>query len=1000
MKKIELTKLLVFCISTLLLPVIILAQNVTINGRINEKSGMPIPGASILLKGSTKTTISDSDGKFQIQAPQDGTLIFSFIGYSTVNEVINGRSKIDVQLQAEAQSLNEVVINIGYGSQKKKNLTTAVSTVRADAFENRPIYSVAQAIQGNAAGVMVTQPSGKPGGGLDVRIRGLSSINSGNNPLYVIDGIQTTNIDGINTDDIVDMQVLKDASATAIYGVNGSAGVVIITTKRGKENNNAFQFNSYLGISNVVKNLDVLNLDQYKTLLSEINPSYLSNANNPRYAGINTDWADKVLQTGMDQNYTLSYSVGTENLKLYASLGYQETTGIIEPSDFSRLSGKFNINANLNSWLKLNTSVNIIHSDSNNIGDNNSVGQGGAVMSLFVTPSFMPTYGSELKVRDTDVNGNYLDGYKDEQFAKNPYQSAWENPVSLLSRQNETAINRVLSNFDFEVTLAKNLVWKPNISTEITIRKNLFFVDPFRSSAGRVNDDNTTVDKGYGDKTDTENINWNFENTLSYKIVKDKNDLNLLVGNSIQSNKEDWTKVSARGFQTNVRSFDAEVANVITENQNRQKEVKNTSFFGRAIYSFDDKYIVSGVFRASGVSQLSKDNKWGYFPGISGAWIVSNENFLKNNTTINELKIRGGWGQTGNVSGIPAYSAYDLNYTNPLNEATNLDQIGNSDLSWETNTDTNIGVDLSLFNSRIKLTADAYKKDTKNLLQLINFPGFSQPYYYNVGQIENKGLEFSINTQNLKGDFSWNTNFNISFNENEIKELGLQKTLDLQNLQTVGEKVVRLQAGSSIGTFYGYKVDKVDAATGTLLYKDVNGDGQVTPDDRTNIGNAMPDYTFGFTNNFSYKGLYLDVLITGSQGNDIYNASKMDLTLMNDFKNQSTDVLNRWTTPGQITNTPKANDPNALRISDRYVEDGSYARLKAVTLGYKFNKMFLGLKSFNLYATAQNLYTLTNYKGFDPEVGAFNDNKGTTPGIDLGTYPQVRTFVFGLKAGF
>lgn len=994
------TKSLIFCISTLLFTLAAIAQDVTVSGIIRDEKGMPVPNATVLLKGTAKSAVSDIDGNFQLKTPSNGVLIVSYVGYVTVTEIVNGRTKMDIQLEPELQSLKEVVINVGYGSQKKSKLTTAVSTVRADVFADRPIYSVAQALQGNAAGIAVTQPSGKPGSGLDVRIRGLNSINSGNNPLYVIDGIQTTNIDGINTDDIVDMQILKDASATAIYGVNGASGVIIITTKRGKANKNIFEFNSFVGISNVVKNIDVLNLGQYKTMLAEINPSYLSNANNPRYEGINTNWADKVLDTGVDQNYNFSYAGGTDNLRIYGALGYQNTKGVISPSEYKRLSGKLNVDANLTQWLKLNASLNVINSDLSNIGDNNSVGQGGAVMSLFVTPSFMPAYGSELKVRDKDASGNYTDGYKDGQFAKNPYQSAWENPVSLLARQNISNINRVLSNFGFEATLLKDLVWKTNLSTDIKVQEDKYFVDAYRSSAGRVNDNDTTVDKGYGNVTNSQNVNINFENTLGYKISKNKNDINLLFGNSLQKNKEDWTRISGRGFATDVRSFESREAKIITENQVREKEITNASFFGRAIYTFDNKYILSGVFRASGVSQLSKDNKWGYFPGISGAWIISNENFLKENKVVNQLKIRGGWGQTGNVSGIPAYSSYDLNYTDPINNGTSLDQIGNSDLRWETNTDINIGLDLGVLNNRIKFTTDVYKKNTKNLLQVIYFPGFSQPYYYNVGEIQNKGVEFSIDTQNFKGDFKWNTNFNISFNSNVINKLGLQKTLDLQTLTSVGEKVVRLEEGKSLGTFYGYKVDKVDPATGSLLYKDTNGDGQVTPDDRTEIGSAMPQYVFGLTNNFSYKGAYLDVLVTGSQGNDVYNASRMDLTLMSDFKNQSTEVLNRWTTPGQVTNTPRANDPNALHVSDRFVEDGSYVRIKAVTIGYKFTKPVLGLNSLSIYATAQNLYTFTKYKGFDPEVGAFNDNKGVTPGIDLGTYPQVKTFVFGIKASF
>ena len=409
---------------------------------------------------------------------------------------------------------------------------------------------------------------------------------------------------------------------------------------------------------------------------------------------------------------------------------------------------------------------------------------------------------------------------------------------------------------------------------------------------------------------------------------------------------------------------------------------------------------MNGVFRQSGASQLAAGNKWGFFPAVSAAWIVSNEDFLKDVSAISELKLRGGWGKTGNLSGLPAYSSFDLNYTNPLTNATTLDQIGNSDLKWETTTDVNLGLDLAFLDNRMKFTVDVYKKNTKDLLQIIYFPGFSKPYYYNAGEIENKGLELGINTRNFTGDFKWNSSFNISFNDNKVVALGLLKKLPFQNLNSLGESVILLTEGSSLGSFYGYKVDKVDPATGALLYKDTNEDGNITPADRTNIGNPNPKYTFGLSNDFSYKGFSLDALITGSKGGDIFNASRMDLTLMNNYNNQSTEVLNRWTTPGQITAVPKANDPNSLHVSDRFVEDGSYIRLKAVTFGYQFKLENLKLNAIKLYVTGQNLYTITDYKGFDPEVGAFNNATGIGQGIDLGTYPQVKTFIFGVKANF
>lgn len=995
----KLSKLLIFCFLSVLFSVYGQAQDVSIKGKVIDESGLPIPGVTISIRGTTKATSSDSDGNYVIKAASSGTLVFSYVGYTSIQESINGRMDINVRLHTETQSLQEVVVNVGYGTQKRKNLTNAVSTVKSDVFENRPISSVAQAIQGNATGVNVVQTSGKPGASFDVRIRGLSSINSENSPLYVVDGIQTKDISGLNTEDIVDLSILKDATATAIYGVNGSTGVVIITTKKGKSYKNDFQFSSYLGLSKAVSNVDVLNLTDYKTLINEINPSYLTTANDPKYAGINTNWQDKILRTGIDQNYNFSYAGGTDKVKFYGALGYQVTEGIINPSKYNRFSGKINMNANLYSWLKTDVSLNVIQSDGSYISDNNSVGQGGAVMSALVTPSFLPIWGSQLNVRETNTDGSYKDGYKDGQYAENPYQSGWENPVSLLSRKNTTAVNRYLSSISFDVNILKNLVWKPMASFDLTRSDNVQFVDPFSNVWGRNGDNNPDSDKGRGSNTVVNNSNWNFENTLNYSLKFDDSELSVLGGVSMQKNKYTKDANSGNGFSVDQTNYDFDAA----KNQsfeNRESEVRSLSYFGRATYTLKNKYILNGVFRESGASQLAANHKWGFFPAVSAAWIISNENFLKDSSTISELKLRGGWGKTGNLSGLPAYSSFDLNYTNPLTDATTLDQIGNPDLKWETTTDINLGLDFGIFDNRIKFVADVYKKNTKDLLQIVNFPGFTVPYYYNAGEIENKGLELGLNTRNLTGDFKWNSSFNISFNENKVVKLGLLKKLPFQNLTSVGESVILLTEGSSLGTFYGYKVDKVDPTTGTLLYKDINGDGKVTTDDRTNIGNPNPKYTFGFSNDFSYKGFSLDALITGSQGGDIFNASRMDLTLMNNYNNQSTEVLNRWTTSGQITDVPKANDSNALHVSDRFVEDGSYIRLKAVTLGYQFKLEKLKLNSIKVYVTGQNLYTITNYKGFDPEVGAFNNATGIGQGIDLGTYPQVKTFIFGVKANF
>ncbi|TXF79291.1 SusC/RagA family TonB-linked outer membrane protein [Chryseobacterium sp.] len=904
-------------------------------------------------------------------------------------------SNVNAQVQDSLQekSIEEVVL-IGYGSVKKQQLTSAVSTVKADAFAERPIYNAAQALQGNASGVQVVQPSGKPGAAMQVKIRGNNSISSDTNPLYVVDGIQTYDISGINPNDIVEMTVLKDATSTAIYGVNGSSGVVIVTTKKGKSGTPQLSFNAYWGVSKVVNNIDVLNLDQYKTLIGEINPNYLITANDPKYAGINTNWKDEVYQTGFDQNYNVSYAFGSDGVRVYTALGYQGISGIIKPSKFDRVSAKVNLDADLAPWLKLNTSLNYFNTQLQNTSDNLSTARGGVVLSALNTPAFLPIYGSQVNGVPLGTDGQPLDGYKPGQFTPNPYQSSWENPVAYQSSQDDFSTNRFMSNLGLEVRLAKGFTWKPSASYEIVDLQNDKFTNGYLTNYGRQN-------KGIGSDNNTVWANYFLENTLNYNYKSGKHDLALLLGHSIQENKYTFHGFSGNEFPEGTTMFDVNLAKFPHEYYNRNLK-RYMSEFGRAVYTFNNKYTLMAVFRATGASQLADGNKWGLFPGVSASWMVSNEDFLKDSPVVSEFKIRGGWGKTGNVSAIPDYAHFALNSLTELgpNGVWNYSQLETSDLTWETTADTNIGVDLGFANQKIKLTLDAYQRKTSDLIIPITLPLVDFPFLKNAGDMENKGIEVSLNTQNFKReDFSWSTNFNISSNKNKITKINYLKIIDDVQLETVGERAVRLQADQAVGAFFGYMVDKVDPATGTLLYKDLNGNGDFDPGDRTFIGNPNPKFTFGFSNNFTYKGAYLDVLFTGSEGNDIFNASRLDLEMMNDFKNQSTVVLDRWTTPGQITNIPKANDPNALHLSDRFIEDGSFIKLKAVTLGYNFKNLLKGVSSLNLYLTGQNLVTWTKYTGFDPEVNAFSTTAGVF-GIDYGTYPQVQTYIVGLKANF
>lgn len=973
------------------------AQTIEINGTVTDsKTKQTISGVNITIKSSNKGVTSDFDGKYSIKLNSNEIVIFSNIGYASQEFIITKSQTLNVALIEEANKLEEVVINVGYGTQKKKLITNAISSIKSEVFDNRPITNVGQAIQGNAAGVQVVQQSGKPGAGIDIKIRGASSVLSGNNPLYVIDGIQTYTTDGLNSNDIVDLQILKDATATAIYGVNGSSGVILITTKKGKSNKNNFIFNSYYGTSNIANNIEILSLEQYKGLMSELSTSYVQQISSNAYSGIYTDWRKEVFRTGEDKNYDLSFSGGTKKMRAFTSIGYQETDGIVKPANLSRLSGRLNLDLDATSWLKIHSNFNLNKNEFNNTADNKGADRGGVIMSTLMTPNYLPIYADQLNGRIFDPITGYKYDEKDGMFAINPFSTGSENPVAGQSKFEQTLSNRFMGNLGLDISILENLIWKPNITYDYTRSVYQYFVDSYRTKEGRGSESTLDKDKGIGREHTKKEQNINVENTINYIIRKGNHDINILVGGSVQKYRVDELKIEGTGFETSLRKLD--LSQMMNLNRNSSdtiaREKNSVSSFGRITYNYKGKYIINGVFRASGSSQLAPDHKWGYFPGISAAWIISNEKFLENSKSISELKLRGGIGKTGNIGGIDYYSSYGLKY----DDDGLLINYTNTDLTWETSIDRNIGIDLGLFNNRIKLTADGFYKTTTNLINKIKIS--TSNYFYNAGKMENKGVELALNTVNFKGDFNWSTNFNISFVKNKMLEMGKNPS------EYYGyDGVIKLEKDRSLGNFYGYVVDSVNPDNGELVFKDINGDGSITTTDRTTIGNALPDYTFGFTNNLSYKGFSLDILFTGSQGNDIFNASRIFLEGMQDAQNQSTAVLDRWTTPGQITSVPKSgidsssSDIPVTANSTRWIEDGSYVRLKAATFGYEFKKLSF-LDSLRFYVTGQNLLIWTKYKGFDPEVNSYSDNQKPEFGIDYGAYPQVRTFIFGIKAGF
>lgn len=963
-------------------------QDITVKGHVQDKQGTSLPGVSVKIKGTNRGTTTQADGNFSIEAPSTGTLEISYVGYEGQNVVLNGRTQLSITLADTQTDLNEVVV-IGYGTQKKKDVTTAVVSVSTKDIGERPIIQTAAALQGKAAGVQVTQPSGKPGAAFSVRVRGATSVQAGNEPLYVIDGVPTSDTRDINPNDIENITVLKDASSAAIYGARASNGVVLITTKRGKSGAGVINFNTYYGVSNVAKKIDVLNPTQYNDLMNDLGYATTTPTET-------TDWLKEVFKTGHNQNYQLSMSGGSEKSQYFVSGAVTKDDGMVKPAQYNRYSFRTNLDNQLKDWLKVSTNISYSNVALKDLKDNDNAGRNAAILGALNAPPIMGIY-------ETDADGN-------RRYTMNPYKAGWDNPMAAIEGPTQgTGDNRVLGNASADINLTKSLKFRSNFGVDYFSHKYDYYLDYIMTTPGR-------NDHGYATSQKTNSFTYLWENTLNYDKKWKKHSISALGGVTTQKNKYNESNLTGRDFPADATVKTLNAANQIV-GDTYESQWFLMSYLGRVMYNYDSKYLLTANFRTDGSSKLDKKHKWGYFPSVSAGWRISAEPFLKDVKAISDLKVRAGWGQNGNQEGLDPYASYGLNTytrqtpTSPLSgPVINPSKIApNPDLKWETTTQTNVGIDLSMFDSRLSFTADAYIKKTSDLLLNVTLPPATGYDYItrNSGSLENKGLEFVVSSVNVdKKDLRWSTDFNIAFNRNKITDLQLSQVYYYASVEN-RDNIIILQKGLALGTFYGYVSEGVDPQTGNIKYKDVNGDGNVTPQDRTVIGSAQPKFTYGLNNNIDYKNWSLSFLLQGSQGNKVFNASRMETEGMYDSKNQSTEVLRRWTTPGQVTDIPKATngDVTNSRTSSRFVENGSFLRMKSTTLSYKLPESAISrlhLNKLMVYATAQNLFTITKYKGFDPEVNAFstNANNGVTLGIDYGTYPVARTFIVGLNLQF
>ncbi|OKL38833.1 SusC/RagA family TonB-linked outer membrane protein [Pontibacter flavimaris] len=955
----------------------------TVNGLVTDKNNDPLPGVSVSLKGTSIGTITNAEGNFTLDVPagqENGTLVFSYIGFITREEALSGRTNISVQLFEDVKLLEEVVV-VGYGTQEKKDITGAVSLISEEAFESRPNTQVANLIQGKAAGVQVISSSGKPSAGLNIRIRGTNSINAGSDPLYVVDGVPTTDTRSLNPADIESISVLKDAASAAIYGAQGANGVVIITTKRGKEGKPRFEFSTYRGFSSVWNTLRVLNSEQYRDLMTELG----YNTDWSRYTH-NTDWQKEVFQNGTSQNYQLSLSGANENTSYYLSGGWVQQEGAVRSSEMDRYSFKVNLEQKVNNWLTLGTNVGFTRYADVDVSDNSAINQGGVILGVLSTPPVIGIYNE---------NGT---------FTSNPFQN-WENPIAGTDGAERGYKNqRLLGNIYGEVELLPGLKYRSNFGIDYSSAMSDYFLDPFRTSYG-------VAMKGIGRNQTWLTNYYIWDNTLTYNKEVGNHSFSVLGGTVAQKFRWENNSLERRGFasaQITTPNAGAELISATAD----KSESTNASFLGRVTYDYADKYLLTANFRADGSSNFGPGKRWGYFPSLSVGWRLSEEAFLTNVDFISDLKLRAGWGVVGNDKiGIYAYLGTvgsGANY--PIGgvpvPGTYPASIENRGLKWEESEQSNIGIDFAVLNSRITFTADAYLKNTRDLLLYAPLPrstGYDNAIQ-NVGKLQNKGLEFQVSTRNFVDAFTWDTDLNISFNRNKVVDIVGQEQF-FGNVAGRGE-VSLVREGLPLGTFYGYVAGGVDPETGMMYYVDKNGESTFTPgaDDRTIIGNANPDFLYGITNSFSYKGFDLNIFLQGAQGNDVFNATRIETEGMLDPKNQTIGVLDRWRQPGDVTDMPKAvsgSIANSL-ASTRFVEDGSYLRVKALTVGYDVPSTLLTklhISNLRLYVTGENLLTFTDYSGFDPEVNAFGGSN-TALGVDFGTYPQTRNLIFGLNVSF
>ena len=1011
----------------------VLAQTETplINSRLvgrvlDSATKQPIPGAVVRIKGVTHQVATDDRGNFVFVTGQKlpYTLVVTYVGY-TPTEVLATGKPLDIYLKEAVNKLNDVVI-VGYGTQSRKDITGAISTVPKENL-NQATSSVDNILRGAAPGVQVTQSSGQPGASASVRIRGGNSITAGNEPLYVIDGFPVYNsnssvntsagsgagvnaLSTINPSDIESIEVLKDASSTAIYGSRGANGVVIITTKKGKRGTNNVSYQGYYGDQKISKKIPLLDATQWAQLRNDIlastgqPPSFTSDQ--IAAFGKGTDWQSAAFRTAPVQNHELTFSGGDEKSRYNISGNDFDQDGILLNTKFKRYSLRINYDKTVSTNFSIGINATGSFSSSQGAASNISgttLGSPNVITNIITTPPVLPI---------KDGNSNYV---------LNTYSTVPSNPIQdLLSTIDQTKINRTLGNFYGEYKLAPGLTAKVSLGADLISSKQNFYAPSYTG--------NGYATLGYATVGAATSNTWLDENTITYdKQISNDHHLNVLVGYTTQYSYNESVTAGSKNFVSDYTGYNSlqSGSQALAPTSNAYDWTLN-SYLARINYSYLHKYNITLSARADGSSRFGSGKKWGYFPSAGFSWNAVDEDFIKAIPVISNLKIRVSAGETGNQEigqyqslGLLTPYTYDFNSTQVVGLAQS--QLANSKLRWEKTAQYDAGLDLGLADNRITLVFDAYYKKTSDLLLSIPVPlssGYSLSLQ-NIGSVQNKGIELGLNTDNLKGAFTWKTSVVYSLNRNKVLNLGNTQTSFFPSVPNSTLGLLQpeiIQVGLPLGTFYGYKTagifqsaadiaqyptldTKANTKPGDRRYVDTNNDGRITAADKTNLGSVQPKFTGSLTNSFAYKGFDLVVFLQGSYGNKIYNALRQQLEITNLAQNAWGDIANRWTPTNPSNSVPRASNSPVAQMSDRYIENGSYLRLKNIVLGYTFSNDFLAkarIKQLRVYISAQNLATWTKYTGYDPEVNSFEQNS-IAQGIDYGAYPNYKTFLVGLN---